>query len=150
MKLVCYSSYIVNLNDNAIIQPTIQYKNKVIGVSLSEAHTSGKSEMSNVFAKIYVEIQINDMSVMCSQKFTFKKWVITYKCFQMCVHQSNDYQSSLMTLHIRLVCTFITQRITRKERFTDAPYKAGTCVHYTKNNHGIPLSLFLNQICTNL
>ena len=67
--------------------------------------------MNVAFAKIYVEIQINGASVMCSQKFTFKNRVITYKCFQMCVHHANDYQSSPLLLHIRLVLTFTTQRI---------------------------------------
>ena len=38
---------------------------------------------------------------------------ITYKCFQMCIYHVNFYQSSLLTLHIRLVCAFIKQNITR-------------------------------------
>ena len=64
-----------------------------IGVSLSKPLTSGKNRMSVVFTKIYMEIRINGTSVMHSQKLTFKNWVITYKCFQMCVHYANSYQS---------------------------------------------------------
>ena len=63
-----------------------------IGVSLSEPHTSRKNCMSVVFTIIYMEIQINGTSVMHSQTLTFKNWVITYKCFQMCVHYANSYQ----------------------------------------------------------
>ena len=88
-------------------------KLKIIGVSLSEPQTSGKNVTSVIFTKFYVEIWSNGISVMCSQKFTLKNRTITYKCFRMCVHHVNDYQSSLMTLHIRLVCAFIKQRITR-------------------------------------
>ena len=69
----------------------------LIGVTLSEPHTSGKNGVSVVFVKIYVEIQINGMSVICSQKFTFKNWVVTYKCFQVCVHHANNHHSSLLT-----------------------------------------------------
>ena len=82
-------------------------------MSLSEPHTSMKNGTSVAFVKIYVEIQINGITVMRSQKFTFKNQVITYKCFWMSVHHTKNYQSSLLTLHIRLVCMFITQRITR-------------------------------------
>ena len=85
----------------------------LIGVNLSEPHTSGKNGTSVMFTKVYVEIQINGTSGMRSQKFTFKNQVITYKYFQMCVHHTNNYHSSLLTLHIRLVHAFITWRITR-------------------------------------
>ena len=37
-----------------------------------------------------------------------KSWVITYKCFRMCVHYANNYQSS----------------------FVDTPYKAGMYIHH--------------------
>ena len=80
----------------------------IIGASLSKPHTSGKNGTGVAFAKICIKIQINGTSVMCSQKFTFKNQVITYKCFRMCVHHANDCQSSLLTLHIRLVRVFIT------------------------------------------
>ena len=40
-----------------------------IRVSLSKPHTSGKNGMSVTFAKVYVEIRINGMSVMHLQKF---------------------------------------------------------------------------------
>ena len=50
----------------------------LIGASLSEPHTSGKNGMSITFTIIYVEIRISGMSIMHSQKFTFKNWVITY------------------------------------------------------------------------
>ena len=79
----------------------------LIAASLNEPHTSGKNGASVAFVKIYVEIQINGMNVMCSQKLTFKIW-ISYKCFRMCVHHANDYQSSFLMLHIRLVRMFIT------------------------------------------
>ena len=46
----------------------------LIGATLSEPHTSGKNGASVAFVKIYVEIQINGMSVMRSLKFTFKNW----------------------------------------------------------------------------
>ena len=32
---------------------------------------------------------------------------------QLCVHHVNNYQSSLLMFHVRLVCTFIIRRITR-------------------------------------
>ena len=80
----------------------------IIGASLNKPHTSWKNGMSISFTKINVNIWINGMSVMRSRKFTFKNWTITYKCFQMCVHHTNNYQSSLLTLHIRLVRVFIT------------------------------------------
>ena len=85
--------------------------NRFIGMSVSEPHTSGKDGMSIAFVRIYMEIWINGTNIMHSQKFTFKRQVIIYKCFQMCVHHTNNCQSSLLTLHIRLVCTFITRRI---------------------------------------
>ena len=78
----------------------------MIGVSLSEPHTSGKNGMSVMFTEVYVKIQINGRSIMCSQKF--KNRVITYKCFQICVYHAKNYQSSLLMLHIRLVHVFIT------------------------------------------
>ena len=80
----------------------------IIGASLNKPHTSWKNGTSISFTKIYMKIRINGMSVIRSQKFTFKNWTITYKCFQMCVHHTNDYQSSLLTPLIRLVCVFIT------------------------------------------
>ena len=46
------------------------------------------------------------------KRLCLKNQIITYKCFQMCVHYTNYYQSSLLTLHIRLVHAFITRRIT--------------------------------------
>ena len=49
----------------------------LIGATLSEPHTSGKNGVRVVLVKIYLEIQINGTSVMCSQKFTFKNWVVT-------------------------------------------------------------------------
>ena len=83
----------------------------LVGVSLSKPHTSRKNGASIAFAKIYMEIQINGTNIMRSQNFMFKNWLITYKCFQMCVHHTSDNQSSFLKLHIRLVRTFITQRI---------------------------------------
>ena len=80
----------------------------VIGESSNEPHTSRKNGTSIVFAKIYVKIQINGTSIMRSRKFTFKNRVITCKCFRVCVHHTNNYESSLLTLHIRLVHAFIT------------------------------------------
>ena len=45
----------------------------------------------------------------------------------MYVHYTNKYQSSLLKLHIKLVCAFITQMIARiQEWFTGTPYKAGS------------------------
>ena len=75
----------------------------------SEPYTSWKNGMSIAFTKIYVKIWINGMSVTRSQKFTIKTGQITYK---LCIHHTNNYQCSLLMLHIRLVCTFITWRIT--------------------------------------
>ena len=49
----------------------------LIGATLSEPHTSGKNGASVVLVKIYVEIQNYGTSIMCSQKFTFKNWVVT-------------------------------------------------------------------------
>ena len=47
------------------------------------------------------------------QKFILKKVEnITYKYFRICIHHVNIYHSSLLTLH---------------------NYKAGTCVHHTKD-----------------
>ena len=53
----------------------------------------------------------NGISFMCLQKFTYmyRSRVITYTCFRMCVHHANNYQSSLLTVHIWLVRTFITK-----------------------------------------
>ena len=59
-------------------------------VSLSKPHTSSRNGMSVAFTKIYVEIRINGTSVMRSKKFTFKHWVIPYKCFRVCVHHVNN------------------------------------------------------------
>ena len=80
----------------------------IIEASMSKPHTSGKSGMSIAIKKIYVEIWIDGKSVMHSQKFTFKNRVTTYKCFWMFVHHVNKYQSSLLTLYIRLVRAFLT------------------------------------------
>ena len=44
----------------------------LIGVTVSKPHTSGKNGVNVAFVKMYVEIQIDGMSVMCSQKFTIK------------------------------------------------------------------------------
>ena len=49
----------------------------LIGTSLSEPYTRGNNGVSIAFLKIYVEIQINGTSIMCSQNFTFKNWVVT-------------------------------------------------------------------------
>ena len=85
----------------------------VSGMSLSKPHTSWKNGTSITLTKIYMEIQINSTSIMHSQKFMSKNQVITYKCFRMCVYHTKNYQSSLLMLHIRLACMFITWRITR-------------------------------------
>ena len=71
-----------------------------------QSHTSKKSGMSIAIKKSKWKYGL--MSVMCSQKFTFKNRVTTYKCFWMFVHHVNNYQSSLLTLYIRLVCAFLT------------------------------------------
>ena len=42
---------------------------------MSNPHTSENNSISVTFLKIYVEIWINDMSFMHSQKFTFKNQV---------------------------------------------------------------------------
>ena len=101
-------------------------------LDLSKPHTSGRNGTSVTFTKIYVETRINGMSVMRSQKFTFKNWLITNKCSQMCIHHADNYQSSLLTLnkactrvyhmknyqssllmlHTRLVHMFITRSVT--------------------------------------
>ena len=44
----------------------------IIEMSLSEPHTSDKNGASVMFGKIYMEMWING-SIMCSQKFMFKK-----------------------------------------------------------------------------
>ena len=115
LPYVHISHNIESANKIAFCRPSHLFSptNRFIGASLSEPHTSGKNGMSIAFVRIYMEIQINGTNVMHSQKFTFKIQVIIYKCFQMCVHHTNICQSSLLTLHIRLVRAFITQRITR-------------------------------------
>ena len=42
-------------------------------MSLSEPHTSDKNGTSVVFIKIYMEMWINDVSIMHSQTFMFKE-----------------------------------------------------------------------------
>ena len=44
---------------------------------MSKHHTSENNSISVAFLKIFVEIWINDMSFMHSQKFTFKNQVKT-------------------------------------------------------------------------
>ena len=44
---------------------------------MSKSHTSENNSISVAFLKIYVEIWINDMSFMHSQKFTFENQVKT-------------------------------------------------------------------------
>ena len=111
-------------------------------------------------------IWINGMSIISLQKFTLNVWVITYKCFHMCVHHTNNYQSSLLTLHKRLVCVFITQWITSivycssiqgsyiclsheelPEYFPDAPYKVGMYFHYAKDYQRSLLMLRIRLLC---
>ena len=87
-------TYIKSINCRASRQGDIIVIKYLNGTIMSEPHTNGTSV---VFAKIYLEIQINCMSVMHSQNFMFKYRVITYKCFQMCVHHENHYKSSLLT-----------------------------------------------------
>ena len=112
-----HAIYIIELNER-IPAANIDMKPLIfIGVSLSEPHTSGKNSTGVVFTKMYTEIRIDGKSIKRSQKFTFKDQVITYKCLQMCVHHANKYQSTLLTLHIRLVCMFITQKL--PWQFTD-------------------------------
>ena len=84
------------------------FNTPVICVNWGKPYTSGKNGTNVAFTKIYVEIRITGTSIMHSQKFIFKNRVITYKCFQMCAHHANNYQSSLLTLHIRLLLAFIT------------------------------------------
>ena len=84
----------------------------VTGLSQSEPHTSGKNSTSVAFVKIYVEIWINGTDVRHSQRFKSNNLLITYKCFWMCFGYANNYHSSLLTLHIRLVSMFIMWNIT--------------------------------------
>ena len=77
-------------------------------MSLSEPHTSRRNGMSATFTKS-VKVRINGMSV-CIHTSLHKNEVIPYKCFRVCVHHVNNYQSSLRT-----------------------PFKAGTCVQHMKN-----------------
>ena len=95
---------------------------------------SGKNGTSVAFAKIYVEIRNNGTSVMHSQKFTFKNQMTTYKSFRMCVHHANSSQSSLLVLHIRPVCVFITRSITYVRLSS-----------YMKNYHGSLLTLVMHE-----
>ena len=81
----------------------------VYGTSLSESHTSRKNGTSIMFAKIYVEIQINGVSVKRSQKFTFKNWMMPSKWFRMCVHHVDYFKGSLLMLHIKPVYMFIAE-----------------------------------------
>ena len=81
-------------------------ENMLVGESLSEPHTREKNGTNIVFTKFYVEKQINGTSIAHSQKFTFKKWLQMLQC--KCSRHTKNYQSSLLTLHKRLVCAFIT------------------------------------------
>ena len=79
----------------------------VVTGSTQSAHTSGKNGTSVTFVRIYMEIWIHGTDVRHSQNFKSKNLLITYKCFWMCFHYANNYHSSLLTLHIRLVSMFI-------------------------------------------
>ena len=76
----------------------------IIGVS--EPHTSRKNGTSVIFMKIYrLMIQAS-----CIHNSLFlKNYVDNLQCFLMCVHYANNYQSSLLTLHVKLVRMFMTQ-----------------------------------------
>ena len=80
---------------------------------------------------------------MPSQKLMFKNWVITYKCFQICVHHAKItrvvYYHSISGWYIRSSCKELP------ELFTDAPFKAGTCIDYTKNYHGSLLTFVTRE-----
>ena len=80
---------------------------------------------------------------MYSQKFMLKNWVIPYKCFPICVHHAKItgvvYWHSISGWCIRTSCKELP------ELFTDAPFKSGTCVDYTKNYHGSLLSLVTRE-----
>ena len=78
----------------------------IIRASLSKPQTSKKNGTSVAFTKIYVEIQINGTTIMRAQKFKFINQVITYKCFRLCVHHTNGYQSSLLTRDATIVVTY--------------------------------------------
>ena len=67
--------------------------------------------MSIAFTTIHLEMQINSMSIM--HKGLPLEVIDNYKCFWMCVYHTNNYQSSLLTLHIRLVRMLITRRISK-------------------------------------
>ena len=77
--------------------------------------------MSIVFIKIYVEIWIIGMSIMWSQKFTFKNQV------------KNQIATVDNFLLLPGVCSSHEQLL---EQFTVVPCKAGMCIHCTKNYQG--------------
>ena len=52
-----------------------RYYSVMIGASLSEPHSSRRNGTNVAFTKIYMEIWINGMSVMHSQKFMFNKLI---------------------------------------------------------------------------
>ena len=69
----------------------------------------------------------------------------------MFIHHTKNYQSSLLMLHIRLICVFIIQRITRVATgnslcdeelpvVTDTLYMAGMCVQNAKYFQTIDIS----------
>ena len=80
----------------------------LIGVSLSEPHTSESSGMSVTFTKIYEVIRINGH--VC--KRLCLKMDKTRSLTNASGHYTKNYNVSLQALHIRLVRTFITQRFT--------------------------------------
>ena len=59
----------------------------------------------------------------------------------MCIHHTKDYQSSFLTLLIRLVLYVCSSHEEVTEYFADALFRAGMYVHYTKRYCGSILTL---------
>ena len=54
----------------------------------------------------------------------------------VCIHHTKDYQSSFLTLLIRLVLYVCSSHEELPEYFADALFRAGIYVHYTKRYCG--------------
>ena len=88
---------------------SLTYCGALFGVSLSRAHTSE----SVIFTKIYM--QIKSTCVQHSLNIHLKTEQLTNASIQVQCHTDHKQNnlSSILMLHIRLVCAFSTQRITK-------------------------------------
>ena len=84
-----------------------------VRANLNKPHTSESSGTNATFTKIYKETQIHWAFAHVYAYKRINNLIAYTNVFGLSGHHTKNYNISLLQFYIRLVCTSITQRITK-------------------------------------